>query len=454
MADLIDLHGGHVEIYFKSKDGVARSLRNVVFGEGGDGNSPAFTNFVQRARVKISILRFTDIEVTFAPPFEQAVKLLKSGVLGLGFGRSQSTGQSDSSDPELAGASKGEINFNTIVVRFHHGGKKSPYFKGLLLVPEVDIGVDGITITVKATGLLFDKTKTSSGKPSDSKSRLSIIQSLIGNDIILKPDPKDAKANDALAKVEKLNPGKSDFNVVKDMIDKSNCVIYQSGMTSPNSKPTYELISMDFLRKRAPEVTFVLWDQINPNKSIYPILGMKTSINNYLAGQTLGVNASAIDSSSKQKKTKKAGADSAKDFTDNLSSHDGSMSGSGNDAKGKTVPVPDAGEGHSLTGVLTSAIHQAMESALQYEISTVGIADLLPGRRVNVKVADVKFLSGAYDLYEVTHEMGEGGFDTSITLAMTGGLAVLLDKGVEKTQQGLLAAAGVKSSTTDGVPQK
>jgi hypothetical protein len=436
MADIIDLYGGSVEIYFKSKDGVARSLRNIVFGEGGDGNSDQFANFVSHAKVHVSLLRFTNIEVTFNPPFDQAIKLIQSGVLGIGFSIKSATGEPLGNDKDFASASKSSINFNTVVIKFHHGGKQSPYFKGLLLVPEVKIGVDGISITIKATGMYFEQTKVSSGKPSDSKTGLQLIQSLLGPEIEISIDPNDSQAAKALSKIHKINMNQSNFSIANDILHDANCSLYQSGMKSKNSKPVYELISKDFMRKRKSGATFVLWSQINPNKGVYPIINMQTDINNYLAGQSFGLNATGIDSSTKARRTEKAGAESAKRFTDTHASRDGSISGSGAGKKVKTIHVPNSGEGHSLAGTVVAAVHAALESALRYEITTVGIVDLLPGRPVKVTVAGVPFLSGAYDLYEVTHEMSDSGIETHVNLAMTGGFSTLIDSGLQKLQSG------------------
>jgi hypothetical protein len=95
MSDVIDLYGGSVEVYFIPKNQKATPLSQLFFRD--NSTSPfdsQSVSFIHSLNVKTSVLGFTEIEVTFTPPFDQAVNMIKSGMLGLGFAASEPTGQS------------------------------------------------------------------------------------------------------------------------------------------------------------------------------------------------------------------------------------------------------------------------------------------------------------------------------------------------------------------------
>src|SRR6185295_654455 len=129
MAQVIDLYGGSVEVYFITKNQSPLSLSNIFYGDSlidtpfsGTAFNPQSAHFIQSISVKNTILGFTNIEVTFTPPFEQAIALINSGVIGLGFSTKQPSGDAQQGDPQLATSMLSTIGFNQISVRLHYGG--------------------------------------------------------------------------------------------------------------------------------------------------------------------------------------------------------------------------------------------------------------------------------------------------------------------------------------------
>jgi hypothetical protein len=184
---------------------------------------------------------------------------------------------------------------------------------------------------------------------------------------------------------------------------------------------------------------FVLWNQINPNKGVYPILDMETSIANYMAGQMIK-QVTAYDSSKKENSKNPSTPKTTPSKTNQkLASPDGSGVGVNleGDEKIKKVHVPNRGNGFgtSMVEAFEGVFNTLTDKALQYEITTVGIVDLKPGISVFVDVAGVDFLSGKYDLFEVTHDFASDGVTTKLTLSRTFGFAKLIDNGVEQLQQ-------------------
>jgi hypothetical protein len=440
----IDLYGGSIELYFKTKNGVARSMRSIVFDENTNTQDDSYCNFVENCTVKISIARMTEISVTLVPPFPQAVKLIQSGVIGLGFSTKTATGESSDSNQDTATPTDTSFNFNTLIVRLIYGGKdssgkvmKSPYFKGILLPPDFDISTEGITITLKAIGMLFQQTKTSLKKSYQNQTRLSILKEAISDqkNVNLISSPQDAKCNKAMEEIDNLNAAESNQSVISKILEKSNCVLVDKGADNPDGIPTYELVSMDHLRsKKDTAAIFVIWNDIDPNNGIYPITGMKTSLNNVLLGQSLGINTVSLNQDTKKftDSSKENTSTSKNQFTTKVSSSDGSASGGNSDSTIQNQLVSKHGP-LDLKDTLLGVLQKSTDQAMQYEIETIGLPQLLPGRSVTIKVANIKFLSGAYDLYAVEHNWSTEGISTHLNLSRTAGLANLISLGVEKT---------------------
>lgn len=444
---MIDLYGGSANIFFVDKNNVSRSVSQILFGVGNVGKQQ-FPNLVESIRVKTSIASFTEVEVVFAPPFEQAVRLIQSGLLGLGF----QTGKKGtfSEDVNSTAASAKSFGFNQIAVQLFYGGKKTPLYKAILMAPELDINPSSITIMTKGISLLFQSTKESDKKVIEDKTRKSIIESFaesLKDKVEIKFQDGDSKCADAMSKIESLNQTETNWRSIKEILQKTNCEILDTGTKSPSGKPTFVIMSKDFSRKiKKNIVTLRLRGQINPNKNIYPILDMKTTVNNYLLGQTLGVQSTPFDPMDKKLKDptkEQIGLDTKKKFTDSIPSSDGSMSGGASDPEMKKR-APIMSISNSLKENLEGLLQEFTDSPFQYTVKTIGIMDLLPGRPINVEIAGAKLLSGIYDLYSVEHTFSSSGVETSLTLARTGGLGSIFAAGIEKSK-------AVASATIEGV---
>lgn len=454
---LIDLYGGSVEVYFKDADKNIWSLKHLFFNQEFKGKNfdPQVAGFIEKVSVKVGLLRFTEIEITFVPPIAQAVTMLGRKYIGLGI---PSGGQktSDNNNPGIAEPVPSVLGFNQISVRLHYGGKSSNYFRAILVVPEVDIGTDGISVTLKATGFLFPQSKTAMSKALKQHNRLQLLKDLYKDqsgqdldvDIIIHPD--DSECQKAMAKLDTVVTDVNNHTAARSILDRSGCVMIDTGTKSPDGKPVIEILSKSYIRKQSPSApTFVLWGQINPNKGRYPILDMKTSLVNYTSGLMLGLNVQGKDSSTKKTDDKTKASLEAKQAGGTQTAQGGSVGGTSNkDMKAIKKSVPERGEkfGNSMKEAALNLATKLTEKALQYELTVPGIVDLMPGQVVNVLVAGVGFLSGPYDLWEVSHSFGTDGVYSTLTLARTFGLVKAVDKGIQATERKIIATVKNTSS--------
>lgn len=459
---MIDLYGSSVEIFFvPARGGQPRSIHNVAKSVGGfNGRAPDFANFVDRVSVEINLFRFTTISVTLTPPIDEAIALINSGILGLGFGAGSATGPSSSNGLGLASAAKVTNVFNKMKLRLHSGGLSSAWMEGILLAPDVSIGADSISITIKAMGLLWDNTRTSSAKPFRSKSGQEILNQLTNNgekyEITI--NPKDSRAKAKFDKILNLNQNISNWQTVADLLEKENCRLIDRGAESIDGKTRYEVISMEYARSRTDMIrTFVAFQQIDPNKGIFPILSFETSLVNYMAGMTIGSVLDSFDSSNKQPSTKnQVGAKTANDFSSKVVSSDKSTPGGPEDGKTPpkiSTPAGRGEDGHPALDMIKGAFQSVMDSPMKFMVTTLALVDQLPGRIANVRIGDAKFLKGSYDVLSVTHEIGQGTAETTLELGKTFGLIQAAQEGLEAIQSkdGSSSGSGFKESSALGL---
>jgi hypothetical protein len=321
----------------------------------------------------------------------------------------------------------------------HYGGMVSNHYKGFLLAPEIDIGTDGITIRVRAVGMTFGHTKQHKKRVIKELTQEGIIRDLLddGKDFNIFIDPNDAAAKKALGKIHSLNAVDSNWAHTRSILDAANCIMFDRGSKSPDDIPTMEIVSKEYLRQRNDNhFQFILWEQIDPNANRFPILELKTSIANYIMGQNLGQANKTVGADKKLKDTKEPTATLISTVSDkSVTGKPGALDKKTGDLSVDAKPVTAANERDKAPSLIDKALglaQKAMDKALQYEITTVGIMELTPGRTVTVNVAGVSFLSGQYDLYTVEHNFSLDGVTTSLTLARTFGLAVAVRETAEK----------------------
>lgn len=462
---MIDLYGGSLEVFLIGDDNIPYSLHNVAMklSTGVDRTSPEFVQFVSSASVKISLLQFTNIEVHLNPPLEQAKNLIESGKIGMGFSTKGIKGAAKSSGGLLGNSASSSLpGTNRIKLRMHYGGKSTPYYAGVLMPPDLSIGADGIQITLKAVGMMWNSTKKSTKTVATDMSNDKFLRSITddGKLFNIKVNPGDKIALAALDKAGAVSHKQSDWKAVKTLLMKEGLHIVDIGSDKLSGVPTFEIVSSKYMRSHPKsQVTLVAFEQIDPNKGRLPILSMDTSLVNYMFGQTVGIQSSSV--SSAKKTVGKDGHVGVKDIskrTDTVASSDSTTAASpadGTSARTYAMPmfrgVSDTVD--SYKEKVVGFMQQATESAFRYEVVTVGALNLMPGRPVVISVAGIKFLSSTYDCYEVEHSFNDNGCETKVTLAQTLGLADLISNAMQKVEAAASADNGntVKTSTTKGI---
>jgi len=451
----IDLLGGDVELLLE-ENGVMQSIQSVI--------GPA-SSYIDSVRVNIPLLKIFTVDVHLAPPLEQAIKLLKSGKIGIGFSKSDSGTGAIPIPLGSIGISKLGIAVNRMAVRLHYGGRSSSFFKAILMPPDIDISTDGVSITMKGVGMMFSSTKAQKQRTFKDQTKSKILQELIGDEVEIKIE--DRKAIEDLDVQMNYDQSKSDWESALEVLESANCTGFYAGAKNPgnaDSAQIFKIRSRHGTRTIQRIPTFVMYRQINPNKRVYPLLGLSTEVTNLtLPGAAWGKKISSNNREEKKTNDVKAGAGTMSESTNTTTSQDGSVAGGQNatqrgtkaDVAGNVKPDDVGGAGLSVPGKFEvekakGLVHSFMDKTFQYSLQSIGVVDLLPGQMVNVAIADIDALTGAYDLYEVEHNVSSGGVETALKCARTGGLISALSQQFEKARP---TSATSSAKTNTKIPQ-
>lgn len=431
-------HG--VEISIIEANGTEHSLsalaRGIYTGSGGS-TSAEYVNFVSSVEVEVSLFRFTQMRVSLRPTFAEAEKLIQSDKLGLGFQYGDST--PSQSKGEMAKPSKKSFTMNTLKVRLWADKEFSPWFTGVLLVPEIQITPESISLELKTVGLLnFSRQK------SISKSFEGVTNQKLFEEILSDPDNRyrieakqgDSKAEEFLKKTFTGSLEGKNWDQAKDILRKENLKLIDLGIADNGKTTVYQLMSYDFYLKQRPTLTFTAFGEVDVSQNKYPLLEMKTSIVNYVAGQTLDRLVRGVRGDTKEP-TETSTAD-RKNIT-GVSSTNGSIPG-GKGGHPISAPMQREDTTEDQGGFKDKAIgmmNELTQAPLSYEVRSIGIPSLLPNRPVAVNIGGIKFLSNVYECSRVVHAWDTNGASTEVSLASTFGLQALIDKGytsIEKSK--------------------
>jgi hypothetical protein len=455
MSETIDLFGVDVSLWIQNGKTLA-PFRSLA------GNA---ADYIESINLKIGLMETFSLEVKICPPLEDAFRILNSGRLGLGFSVVKTDSQSKSTNEgDGVSGSGGKVELNKIAVKLYYGGKHSRVFTAYLLQPTIEMGSEGLEITLKGIGMLFESTKTPA-LLKGQKTPIEAVNAWLGNSTRLQVKFSD-KARAVLGSFEKQDYAitKSGYEAAVDLLKNHGCSLYYHGSEGANSPAVVRIVHTEDMRK-SHGYTFVAFKQIDPNNGIFPILDFSAPVNNLVTSAAIhGTFSSVFDKKTKKAAQEDAGVDSMrKEVTDIMSTQDGSVAGgaqSGDqDQDGNFSGMEDGSSiGHIMGGIkgaisntgdaVKGLVHDWMNHVFNYHITTVGIPDILPGVGVNIAVGEIVALTNTYDLKSVEHSISSAGFETKLELLGTGGMIRGVAKKIRNTKNSIHDALGSKGKTS------
>lgn len=444
MADsVIDLFGASVNLQIDTGSGM-RSFRSAA-GVAAD--------YIESISVKIGLVENIRIEIKLAPPIEDGIKLLKSGICGMGFSLKKN-------DPNKKAKNIGDgvvvngnkFSLNKMAVQISYGGLYSPWFKAYILQPEFSMGSDGLEITMHGIGMLFDQTQTSVSHDEQLTPYEAVMTIFKDQNIhpVFEPKAKDVLQSGAKTS---LTGGKNGQEQLAAILKANHCRFVYIGNKKggPDGLQEVKILHVEESRdKNKVHNAFVAFKDINPNRRVFPILDMNAPLSNVMIGTFLNkVKGGTFNRSKKEHKQTDV---DYKKRTSQVVSSDGSVPSASDGASRNQSGEPSnpdsndssigsfashfigavAREGTDLNERIHGAACDWMEKAFQFNFSTVCVPDLLPATMVAINVADIPTLSNNFDVFSVEHVISNGGCETHVETKAMAGMAAALGQGLNK----------------------
>lgn len=439
---LLTFQGGAVEV--------------VVYKNGTEinlSNFPEFFRAISSVRAKVKGGETSSITINLTPDFNDALKIMRSGLLGSSASKDgqlpNSNLSSVSSDSESIQSSDtkpttGTSNFTYYACRFFYiGGESTPWYGGFTCVPSFTLGAT-IDFSITVTGV--HNLMAIGGGPNhfDNQPALDVLETLAdayGIDITF--DEDDTQTEALLSNTNISGSYNEDYDgVIRRILSDLRCVYVKYDGDDDNPQPQYRVKSTSYLSQQPTEFRFCYWRQVFPELGDVPVeeLRLESSGALFAPGGVFGTFSRAVLSRTKETMTK---ASAPGDFT--------YQPNSGTKSAGGAFPK-DNGDGSAkggatglvgnqqIAGMDVPALHRDESSTLDraqaraeidsmgflvFHAKTPGLPGLRPLSSIQLLVGDatdgLEAFSGTCHVRELEHFWQGDGWTTESFIARTAG---------------------------------
>ena len=436
------------------------------------GNLPEFFNSISRVYLAARTGEIAQIEITLTPSYDDAMFILRSGLLGTGLGKpgqlpkasnqkteskgteSQAPSTTASSDTGLmSDMMTGFAQLEVSLLRPGEGGGDyrdlaTRVYRGAITQPSVSIQSAQVTITLKAYGnSIFATSAAYDFDLSKTVNFGDLIQAccdLIGYSFSIKKSHRESVNEKLNQKISPKIMRDTPFNMIRWALGQVRCSFHDD----PIEKNAIVIVSMDVsaFQPEEPKITLVQWRQIDPDNNVYPIIdyNLNSNVSLFLTGRSFGNYKLGSDEKRKVSSnndliesdpTKENQVDTSK-TTKRI---DNSVLRPGITVPNYTQESKEQSNLADSDGTIGSAQFQ------KYMLTIFGIPNIGMLDQVNVLIGDIQELSGVVLVTKVEHTLDEGGWITSLEGTVTGDVTGDIQK---KYKIPVAANANPKSQTS------
>lgn len=388
-----------------------------------------FFNSISNVSMKVDSKSMATCEITFTPSYQDAVKLLTSGFLGL-FSENKlkpDENTKEKGDPGSITSAQAIVKF----IRQDRGAEKleTDYFYFNQTTPRVEIEGNTIGITLSGTA---STSRIPSGDAQKKQLAFSkaIYKKVIKegetlHDLLMYISEKSEYdfvfRNDAEAKTieTKLAPQIMAMTL-NDMLIQG-CAKANLDYAIRNSIYIYDGIKQ---LGKVPLYEFVLWRQVFPESGIYPMFSfnLESDVSMFFSNRAFGTVSSGVDPSKKEIIDKASEVEL--DQGTNPASRGKLKAENGFEDDEPLDPTPTY-RAEPEASSEDEAKNEARLGGLNHidvSFQVPGLPDLAPLEMVTLRVGDIKEFALAVQLQEVEHIWGEEGWIAECKGTITGGL--------------------------------
>jgi len=418
------------------------SFYDIKITKGNDvftrDNYPIFFNSISKIHLNVRTGEIVTIDIELTPTFNDAIEILKSGLLGINLG-------SKEQKPEIQGKNVSALNapvtstsngmgktisgFAQIEVQLSRPGEEignRPYttrwYKGALTQPDVSIQETDITITMKgygnavfATGLIFQFTM-------NGKTISDVVDACL--DIIdfkknIKTTHQASVEKKLLEKVPDQIMTDTPFAIMKWALGLQK-LAFTEDLTELNTIIIYDTDVSNF-KSSEPKYTFVQWRQVDLENNIYPLFSFNvdSARSLFLSGRAFGNYTRGLDEKKKEAITNE-NSEVKDDAYNQIENNAKSFLGKDNGKTFGWISLQPRKE--STQQAQTSQNETVIGSSIyqKFSLETYGIPDIDPLDQVNMMIGDIKEFTGVLIVTRVSHTIDGNGWITSLEATKIG----------------------------------
>jgi len=449
-------------------------------------NLPYFFNSISQVEAKIKYRSLSVVNVTFTPSYNDGIKMLESGLLGVYVGKKNQKPEpgggagvasvtskpiSSSITSPVSSSEEEFLNTNTayLMVKFTYPDQtdsegsplETPWYTGYMNPPTIGITGQEISITIKCVGTMAILSYIEGAFSYKNKPAYDVLKELAARvGLTIDFDPKD-KVTEKELKTLKITGiwNEPKLQTIKFILHQAGCFWAETAGDDP-AKPKATLKVM--LRSNVPEQkvthTFVMYRQIDPVNNIIPIFDFSfggNTTNLFLPGAAFGTFQRSVDdktnkvvkvkTTSKDVKKSKSmtGSDAGSgDLPVSAPQIDGGSAGGLQDVKDKEMTgaskmVVSSSEVSNVDEIKSSASHASNLGPI-YTLLVPGLPGLRILDLVQVIVGEnIPGLTSVGHIEGLTHYSGSSGWTSQVIIRQTAGLGTFVEaqnKAIEKDQ--------------------
>lgn len=410
-------------------------------------NYPIFFNSISKVDVSVKTGDIIVMNLTLTPSFNDAIQILRDGLLGIGLGDKKQVPESASVSKSAANVSSLAVGlggapggggldkvisgFATVEIELLRPGEKinnkdfkTFKYRGALTQPDLSIQGGDVSITMRGYGnAVFSQGPiaqfTFTGQTiGDVVDACCVI---IGYEWEMREGHSESKLDVKITDQPKTD---TPYNIMKWALGLEQLSFLES-LEDEKVIVIYDTAVSNFTEKGVAKYTFVQWRQIDPANNVFPLISfnMDSARSLFLQGRAFGNFTLGLNEKTKEALNNDNIKETVKDDKyDEIKNNADAMKIIDKDYKGWITAAP--------TQVSTEQVKTGMNEVVtgsstfqKFSLEIPGIPYIAPLDKINILIGDILELSGVLIVNKVGHILDSQGWVTSLEAVKIGDIS-------------------------------
>jgi hypothetical protein len=398
-----------------AKDGTVYSISSK-----GDGEPGYFFNSLSSVSVEQMNDSMMTAKITFTPPYQDAIKILTSGLLGIVSANKASPGNKSLSkgDAESATSATASVKF----IR-NEGGNLLETDKYVLALTQPDVSIDGseVVINLQGTAQVSDfslSSKEVAHKIKEGDTALDLLE-FVSEQAALELDFEGDDDLKSKASEVELSEHVKKCSLYDMLV--FACAKIEADFEIAN---TIRVTDSNKKIEISAVYEFVLWRQVDPVSGIFPMYNFHMEGDNtlFLSNRVFGTKLTGVDPEKKEIINEANEPEIKKGNSPVQRGKLGDDEGLKADVAVDQTPTYRKDPKGSAGAESRDEARRGLMNFIKVRFEVPGLPGLFPQEYVNVRIGDVEEFALKVRMTKVHHIWDSNGWTTEIEGTVTGGL--------------------------------